>query len=84
LWPLLHGLVEQPVFERSWWRTYHAVNERFAAPAPGDRFSLPFPRPRSRPGALLLASALWRGERARVASGALVGGDAALLVDIYL
>src|SRR5580765_3895410 len=25
LWPLLHGLVEQPVFERSWWRTYRAV-----------------------------------------------------------
>jgi trehalose 6-phosphate synthase len=37
LWPLLHGLVEQPVFERSWWRTYRAVNERFAAAAPPRR-----------------------------------------------
>jgi trehalose 6-phosphate synthase len=31
LWPLLHGLVEQPVFERRWWTAYRAVNERFAA-----------------------------------------------------
>src|SRR5919199_4019652 len=30
LWPLLHGLVEQPVLDRGWWRTYQAVNERFA------------------------------------------------------
>jgi trehalose 6-phosphate synthase len=30
LWPLLHGLIEQPVFERRWWRTYRDVNERFA------------------------------------------------------
>ncbi|HZG36166.1 MAG TPA: trehalose-6-phosphate synthase [Gaiellaceae bacterium] len=30
LWPLLHGLVEQPVFDRSWWRAYRSVNERFA------------------------------------------------------
>jgi trehalose 6-phosphate synthase len=37
LWPLLHGLVEQPVFERSWWRTYRAVNERFAVAAPPRR-----------------------------------------------
>jgi trehalose 6-phosphate synthase len=37
LWPLLHGLVEQPVLERSWWRTYRAVNERFAAAAPARR-----------------------------------------------
>jgi trehalose 6-phosphate synthase len=37
LWPLLHGLVEQPVFERSWWRTYRAVNERFAAEVPPPR-----------------------------------------------
>jgi trehalose-6-phosphate synthase len=37
LWPLLHGLVEQPVLERSWWRTYRAVNERFAAAAPPRR-----------------------------------------------
>jgi trehalose 6-phosphate synthase len=31
LWPLLHGAVEQPVFERRWWHAYRAVNERFAA-----------------------------------------------------
>ncbi len=31
LWPLLHGLIEQPLFERRWWRTYRDVNERFAA-----------------------------------------------------
>ena len=31
LWPLLHGLVEQPVFDRRWWDAYRAVNERFAA-----------------------------------------------------
>jgi trehalose 6-phosphate synthase len=37
LWPLLHGLVEQPVLERSWWRTYRAVNERFAGAAPPRR-----------------------------------------------
>jgi trehalose 6-phosphate synthase len=30
LWPLLHGLIEQPVFDRGWWRTYGEVNERFA------------------------------------------------------
>jgi trehalose 6-phosphate synthase len=30
LWPLLHALIEQPVFERRWWRTYRDVNERFA------------------------------------------------------
>ena len=33
LWPLLHGLVEQPVFDRTWWRAYRTVNERFAAVA---------------------------------------------------
>ena len=22
LWPLLHGLVEQPTFERAWWAAY--------------------------------------------------------------
>jgi alpha,alpha-trehalose-phosphate synthase [UDP-forming] len=33
LWPLLHGLIETPVYERSWWRSYQAVNERFAATA---------------------------------------------------
>ena len=31
LWPLLHGWVELPVFDRSWWRAYHEVNARFAA-----------------------------------------------------
>ncbi|HWG54950.1 MAG TPA: trehalose-6-phosphate synthase [Gaiellaceae bacterium] len=30
LWPLLHGLVEQPVFDRAWWAAYRGVNERFA------------------------------------------------------
>jgi trehalose 6-phosphate synthase len=31
LWPLLHGWVEPPVFDRSWWRAYSEVNERFAS-----------------------------------------------------
>ena len=31
LWPLLHGLIEQPVFEGRWWTAYCDVNERFAA-----------------------------------------------------
>jgi alpha,alpha-trehalose-phosphate synthase [UDP-forming] len=35
LWPLLHGLIEQPVFEQRWWRTYRDVNERFAEVATG-------------------------------------------------
>ena len=26
LWPLLHGLVEQPTFDRSWWDAYRFVN----------------------------------------------------------
>ncbi|HEY0416926.1 MAG TPA: trehalose-6-phosphate synthase [Gaiellaceae bacterium] len=39
LWPLLHGLVQQPVFDRSWWRAYRVVNERFAA-AGGNRPAL--------------------------------------------
>ena len=30
LWPLLHGLIEQPVYERRWWQAYRDVNERFA------------------------------------------------------
>ena len=30
LWPLLHGLVEQPVLESGWWRAYRQANERFA------------------------------------------------------
>jgi len=37
LWPLLHGLIEQPVFERRWWRAYRDVNERFAAVEAGGR-----------------------------------------------
>jgi len=37
LWPLLHGLVEQPTFERAWWASYREVNARFAeADRPGD------------------------------------------------
>jgi trehalose 6-phosphate synthase len=35
LWPLLHGLVEQPAYERDWWRAYRSANEAFAAAA-GD------------------------------------------------
>jgi trehalose 6-phosphate synthase len=31
LWPLLHGLVEQPVFDRASWDAYRLVNERFAS-----------------------------------------------------
>ena len=31
LWPLLHGLVEWPTFDRSWWDAYRVVNSRFAA-----------------------------------------------------
>jgi trehalose 6-phosphate synthase len=30
LWPLLHGLVELPTFDRSWWNAYRLVNEHFA------------------------------------------------------
>jgi len=38
LWPLLHGLVEQPTYDRSWWRAYRAANEAFAAAdLPGRR-----------------------------------------------
>jgi trehalose 6-phosphate synthase len=33
LWPLLHGLVEQSLFERRWWDAYSSANERFAAAA---------------------------------------------------
>jgi trehalose 6-phosphate synthase len=33
LWPLLHGLVEQSLFERRWWDAYTSANERFAAAA---------------------------------------------------
>ncbi len=31
LWPLLHGSIEHPVFERRWWDAYVAANELFAA-----------------------------------------------------
>src|SRR4051812_22359878 len=31
LWPLLHGLVETPVYDRGWWQIYRDVNRRFAA-----------------------------------------------------
>src|SRR4051812_10793789 len=31
LWPLLHGLVEWPTFDRSWWDAYRFVNRHFAA-----------------------------------------------------
>ena len=31
LWPLFHDLVEEPVIDRGWWRTYEEVNRRFAA-----------------------------------------------------
>ena len=31
LWPLLHGLIETPVYDRNWWHAYRAVNARFAA-----------------------------------------------------
>ena len=38
LWPLLHGLVEQPTYERDWWRAYVSANEAFAAAdEPGER-----------------------------------------------
>jgi trehalose 6-phosphate synthase len=30
LWPLLHGLVEWPTFDRDWWDAYRVVNQHFA------------------------------------------------------
>jgi trehalose 6-phosphate synthase len=33
LWPLYHDAVQQPVFDRGWWETYQAVNQRFAEAA---------------------------------------------------
>src|SRR5215212_4495825 len=33
LWPLYHDAVEPPVFDRRWWETYRAVNQRFAEAA---------------------------------------------------
>ncbi len=42
LWPLLHGLVEWPTFDRSWWDAYRIVNTRFVVAdnpaAPGFRW----------------------------------------------
>ncbi len=31
LWPLYHGSVREPEYHRRWWRSYVAVNKRFAA-----------------------------------------------------
>ncbi|HKT06127.1 MAG TPA: trehalose-6-phosphate synthase [Rugosimonospora sp.] len=33
LWPLYHDAVEQPVYHRRWWESYHRVNKRFAEAA---------------------------------------------------
>ena len=30
LWPLFHGNLRQPEMNRTWWRAYQAVNERYA------------------------------------------------------
>lgn len=30
LWPLYHDLIVAPTYDRSWWRRYREVNERFA------------------------------------------------------
>jgi trehalose 6-phosphate synthase len=30
IWPLFHDLIEQPVIDRGWWRTYEEVNGLFA------------------------------------------------------
>jgi alpha,alpha-trehalose-phosphate synthase [UDP-forming] len=30
LWPLFHGRLRQPQMNRSWWRAYQTVNERYA------------------------------------------------------
>jgi trehalose 6-phosphate synthase len=30
LWPLFHGRLRQPEMNRSWWRAYQTVNERYA------------------------------------------------------
>ena len=35
LWPLLHALVEQPVFDARWWHAYQQANRAFAAADPG-------------------------------------------------
>jgi len=31
LWPLYHDVIARPIFHRSWWDSYEAVNARFAA-----------------------------------------------------
>jgi trehalose 6-phosphate synthase len=33
LWPLYHDAIREPEFQRHWWRTYVAVNQRFARAA---------------------------------------------------
>jgi trehalose 6-phosphate synthase len=30
VWPLFHDLIEHPIFDRGWWRTYTEVNNLFA------------------------------------------------------
>jgi trehalose 6-phosphate synthase len=30
IWPLFHGAIRTPAYHRHWWRTYQAVNKRFA------------------------------------------------------
>jgi trehalose 6-phosphate synthase len=30
IWPLFHDLLEQPIFDRGWWRAYEEVNRLFA------------------------------------------------------
>ena len=33
LWPLFHDLLQEPVIDRAWWRTYQDINQRFARAA---------------------------------------------------
>jgi trehalose 6-phosphate synthase len=33
VWPLFHGAIREPTYNRPWWAAYVAVNERFAAHA---------------------------------------------------
>lgn len=35
LWPLYHDLIVTPIYHRSWWQRYRAVNEKFARAAAG-------------------------------------------------
>lgn len=40
LWPLLHDVIENPVFDAKWWRAYEEVNRRFATSwKPGPKTS---------------------------------------------